>query len=1510
MRRMATALGLLAYTVIAQAQPAQPAPDPQQIPDEARQAVANALGGPFIVYRDAVLDELKASDEQRKKLLKPSSGYFQEAMQHFQQMQGLGPEERAREDQSYRRKAHEKLNALLKETLTAEQLKRLQQLTLQQEGPWALPADPVVVTELKITDEQRKKLQATVGEMQKKVQPLMEEAQSGRAQPQEIMPRIMAIRMEYSGKLEMILTDAQKKQWQELLGKPFDPVMPPGGPTGQRPGVARPVGPADPGRFHVKPGFTIDVAAEPVLSGSIVCMTLDVEGRPVVSRENGPIVILDEPDAAGKFQKATEFSGKVRNCQGLLAWDAATIYAVGQGPEGTGLYRLQDTDGDDAADEVRLIHKFRGGMEEHGPHAVVAGPDGYLYLCIGNFAGVREPPTADSPVQKLYEADLLPRYEDPSGHAAGVKAPGGTIWRLDPDGPHLTLETAGLRNVYDIAFNSLGELFTYDSDMELEEFLPWYKPVRVCHCPPGAEFGWRSGSNNWPSYYADSLPAVVDTGRGSPTGVVFYNHRQFPPEYQDAFLMADWSQGRIYAVRFLRSGATFKAETEELVTGKPLNVTDLEVAPDGSVFFSTGGRGTEGGIYRIRSDEAAPIAVAVPNPEGAAAIKAALDQPQPQSAWGREAIRRFKSLAADQWQAGLEAAAKDRDAPAVRRIRALSCLAQFGPEPSLELSRHLSRTEGAEVSAQAAVLLARLPSTDAGDDLIALLGDPSPLVARRAAEGLLRTQTQVPFDNLRPLLASRHRFVRYAGLLLLERSDPAEWRDAGIYDRDPRVATMALIALNRVGAISSDTTLANAAFARESVLLQTELSSDDLLDTLRAVELTLVNARRTPQPSSVESVGKAVLIRFPTGERSLDCEMARILAAVPAPGAIDKLLTALEGHSGTSALDVRAEAIHYARCLVAIKDGWTAAQRLRYLAWFDVSKDWNGGFSYRACIDRFLRQAFSQLTTADHLALLHEAARFPRAAARAVERIDEKSDPAYIPALEALLKSGDVSSVPRADLIAALGRTGRAEAEAVLARLDEQHPADRDAVVVALANFPNSRNWSVFVRALDSSNADTVHLAVRTLSGIDMKPDGPVPYRAAIEAGVRLGEQGGWDAVVLLRQWAGRHFGRKKGDWQPELEQWQSWYRETYPDAPAARLVGTKTPRQSWAYDQLLAFLEVDGRKGSLEQGRKVFEKGSCAKCHRFEQNGGGLGPDLTTLSSRFKRKEILESIIYPSRVIADQYKSVLVTTTTGRAIHGMKAPDDEDSLVLILSDASTLKIPKADVEEIAASKQSNMPDGLLAPFSLKEIADLFALLESGKPVALETPVAGDDGFLPLFNGKNLDGWTATRPELWRAGDGMIVGKVERGQIQANTFLATKETFSDFALKVSVRLVKGRGNSGIQFRTRILPDGRGKGYQADVANGFWGLLLEESGRGILQRPDKEAARQPGFVKLDDWNQYVITARDDHLTIELNGFKCVDLEDVKGDLSGVIAVQLHAGETMEVQFKDIAIKELK
>jgi putative heme-binding domain-containing protein len=393
--------------------------------------------------------------------------------------------------------------------------------------------------------------------------------------------------------------------------------------------------------------------------------------------------------------------------------------------------------------------------------------------------------------------------------------------------------------------------------------------------------------------------------------------------------------------------------------------------------------------------------------------------------------------------------------------------------------------------------------------------------------------------------------------------------------------------------------------------------------------------------------------------------------------------------------------------------------RRRYLAWFDTSKDWRGGHSYPGYVANFLRDTVGRLDDSEVLVLLRDADQLPRAASRAAERVNAQSDAACVPVLATLLESGEHPHLAREELIAALGRTGRTEAEAVLLRLYDQRPAERDSIIRALANYQNARNWPIFVRALDSPERDTVRSAVQALIGIEQKPDGPAPYRAAIEAGARLAERGGWDTVLLLRQWAGRHFGHKRrSEWKDELDKWQAWYAEQYPDAPSAKLAEAAKPTHDWTYDQLLAYLEGQGRNGSVEDGRKLFEKAVCAKCHRFEQIGTGLGPDLTTLAGRFKRKDILEATIYPSRVISDQYKSVVVATKDGRVITAMRAPDDGDNLVLLLSDASSLKLPKAEVEEIVDGKQSVMPDGLLNQLSLEEIADLFAFLESGKPTA------------------------------------------------------------------------------------------------------------------------------------------------------------------------------------------------
>ena len=200
--------------------------------------------------------------------------------------------------------------------------------------------------------------------------------------------------------------------------------------------------------------------------------------------------------------------------------------------------------------------------------------------------------------------------------------------------------------------------------------------------------------------------------------------------------------------------------------------------------------------------------------------------------------------------------------------------------------------------------------------------------------------------------------------------------------------------------------------------------------------------------------------------------------------------------------------------------------------------------------------------------------------------------------------------------------------------------------------------------------------------------------------------------------------------------------------------------------------------------------------------------------------------------------------------------------------------------------------------------------LTAGLTLALALGVAAraadDAGFKPLFNGKDLAGWvTPDDKELFRVEDGQIVGRSKEGQLKKNEFLATDKPYGDFILKAKVKYING--NSGIQFRSKRSDDGAVSGPQADIADGWWGLLYEERGRGILERYPEDKAN--ALVKKGDWNEFVITAKGDHATIDFNGTRILDRTDPKFDKSGIIALQLHAGPPMEVRFKDIAIKVL-
>ncbi|MEZ5975597.1 MAG: family 16 glycoside hydrolase [Planctomycetota bacterium] len=346
----------------------------------------------------------------------------------------------------------------------------------------------------------------------------------------------------------------------------------------------------------VRSGFEVDLLHRTQRSteGSWVSLANDGHGRLIVSDQGG--FGLQRITLQGDTAQVEPLGVPVPGCQGLLVRDDV-LYA------NTGAHGLMRLGYDAASDTWRLLDAGNGakGEGEHGNHAVLADPaNGGVYVIAGNHVNVPERLHHGDATHRWGEDLLLPRQWDANGHAKGRLAPGGWIAKVDGNGRGYRIESFGYRNVYDGAFNEWGDLIVYDADMEWDMGLPWYRPTRFCLASRGSDYGWRSGSGKWPEWYEDSLPALVEVGPGSPTGVVAGTDTRFPAEYQRAIFALDWTFGTIYALHLEAKGAGYAARLEPFVTGAPLPVTDAVVGEDGALYFVTGGRGTQGGLYRVR----------------------------------------------------------------------------------------------------------------------------------------------------------------------------------------------------------------------------------------------------------------------------------------------------------------------------------------------------------------------------------------------------------------------------------------------------------------------------------------------------------------------------------------------------------------------------------------------------------------------------------------------------------------------------------------------------------------------------------------------------------------------------------------------------------------------------------------------------------------------------------------------------------------------------------------------
>lgn len=356
-------------------------------------------------------------------------------------------------------------------------------------------------------------------------------------------------------------------------------------------------GVTNPVEIKLPPDYEISIVrvAEPD-EGSWINLAFDPKGQLIVSREDKGLLRFTLADDHKSVAKVETVEDTLLECRGLLfAHDSLYVSANNS----KGVYRLKDTDGDDTFDDVKLLKTLEGGVG-HGRNCLALGPDGKIYLACGNNVKVPEDISPKSPYRNYGLDRLLPCHWNEFLFDADVVPPAGFVLRTDAEGKEWELFAGGFRNEYGLAFNPDGELFTYDADMEWDEGAPWYRPTCVMHVVSGGEYGWRQGTSVWPEFFTDSLPRVVDVGLGSPTAVAFGTQSTFPEKYRRALFILDWAYGRIIAVHLTPDGASYKGETEEFITGKPLNVTGIAFGPDGCMYFTVGGRKTQSALYRVK----------------------------------------------------------------------------------------------------------------------------------------------------------------------------------------------------------------------------------------------------------------------------------------------------------------------------------------------------------------------------------------------------------------------------------------------------------------------------------------------------------------------------------------------------------------------------------------------------------------------------------------------------------------------------------------------------------------------------------------------------------------------------------------------------------------------------------------------------------------------------------------------------------------------------------------------
>ena len=1282
------------------------------------------------------------------------------------------------------------------------------------------------------------------------------------------------------------------------------------------------------------PGWRMDLIAEApqVNHPSVVCAAPD-----------GRIFVAEDPmDIRTAHADATEGRIICRHPDGHFTVFAEQLHAVFgmQYLEGR-LYVLHNPKfsvfiddhgvGRDRTDLIEQTNPNPWALDwnDHVPANFRLGMDGNFYVAIGD--------------KGLYGAV--------GRDGSRVDLPGGGILRLRPDGTKLEVFCQGVRNIMDVALNAEDELFTYDNTDEHD----WMG--RLTHMV-------AHGSYGYPHDFIPRRPFTLwmmhDFGGGAATGVECYTDDALPTEYRGNLFLADFGKRQVLRVPIERMGATYRVvKPAELFPNPPedFRPVGLAWASDGRslLICDWQHRDTKedvkvGRLWRATFTNAT---WALPKPGwyeaaasgrtfGASDVELLRALAHPSRNVRLTAQRRLAERNSQPVAAALTALLSEPSASAFARMHALWALdAMDEGRSARETILGLVRSDS-DPALRRQVLrqlgLRRVPEARAA--LSAVLQDPAADASMhfQAATALGRIGDAGAIPVLAAALEQTDLFARFAAFTSLNeigRAHPESWQAIadGLSSTNVRVREATAFALRETEDERLVTVLAS--LAQSSTNAATREAALDLLAPLHHTrppwkgEWGAYHPALAPPPKrTVEWAGTKPVL-------------AALVAALgdAAPGV---RLAAIEG---LRAAEHSAAAPMLRARFLQETDNAVRRAALRALAGF---KDAEATPLIAALLD--------QPPPDDELV---------RGAIRAAAALGGTNCTAGLVRI--------IRTLPavRAEAVAALGTLRAAETVPTIALvLTDSEPAVRLAAIKALGAIKGPAAFAALRPVATSRSVPERRALAQALGGwlsADVTPELLELWRDeetrsdALEALARRGDARALEAYLdglasanpTVREQCRRALTGIRDQVLPVLESRAvtlpptvvGELREVYRDHATAPKGPLFTARDMGLTPREYARFAID-HAGDPVRGQRVFwdEGGvACLKCHQVAGHGAQVGPDLTLIGAQFPRRELIEHVLEPSKVVREGYQQYLIEMRDGDSWSGLIKGETAEALTLITGTGQVQTLAKRDITRRGASTLSLMPEGLQVGLSLEQFADLIAFLESRRSDPRRTDAKpAPETIRTLFNGRDLSGWrefpAGTKtvgaptlaygrpPEHWIAKDGVLEHDGLTGD------LWSEQEFGDFELSLEWRWADApkwenfplinadgleAGPDGRAATLRVLDAGdsgvllRGL-YKAQanlfcypVGSGeFWEYRTDPNSTDDQRRaftPKKNADRPIG-----DWNEMKIQLRGDRVNVWVNGERVITNAELPGvPRRGPIGLQHEHGR---IQFRNLFFHE--